>query len=154
MQSFAKLPGDVRLPRRINQFVSRMNGSRISHFRYFLSAPLVWGPAALSLATWACFSLGLSSATALCVYFSIIVLLSLMDFVSSVIASLIAVGCIDYFFQTPLFDFRVDNAQDLTTLCAFLVISIVTTSLVRRWRLGQVNQNSELFALAADSVLR
>ena len=110
-----------------------MNQSRIGEFRYYLSAPLVWGAAVLSLATWACFSLELGSA-ALYVYFIIIVLLSLMDFVSSVIVTLIAVGCIDFFFQTPLFDLRVENAQDLTTLAAFLVTSIATTSLVRGLR--------------------
>jgi hypothetical protein len=131
-----------------------MNRSRVSHFRYYLLAPLIWGPAALSLATWACFSLGTSSATALCVYFIIIVLLSLMDFVSSVIASVIAVGCIDFFFQTPLFDFRVENAQDFTTLCAFLIVSIATTSLVRRWRLGQANHKAEVLGLTDGSLIR
>ncbi len=133
-----------------------MNRSRIQ-FRLYLSAPLVWGPAALSLATWACFSLGLSSATVLCAYFIIIVLLSWMDFVSSIIVSLIAVLCLDYFFQTPLFDLRVENAQDLTTLCAFLVVSIGTASLVRRLRrLGQSYRDREAgpLDLTRGSVLR
>ncbi len=118
-----------------------MNRSHIGQFRYW-SVPLILGAATLSLATWACFGLGLSSATAACVYLLIIVLLSLMDFVSSVIFSIIAVGCLDFFFQTPLFDFGVENAQDLTTLFAFLVTSIFITSLVRRLRrLGQAHRD-------------
>ena len=109
-----------------------MNRSHIGQFRYYLSR-LVLSAATLSLATWACFGLGLSSATAVCVYLIIIVLLSLMDFASSLIFSIIAVGCLDLFFQTPLFDLRVENAQDLITLFAFLTTLIVTTSLVRRF---------------------
>jgi SAM-dependent methyltransferase len=48
--------------------------------------------------------------------------------------SVVAVACLDFFFQMPLFDFRVQNPQDITTLFAFLIISIVITSLVRRLR--------------------
>jgi SAM-dependent methyltransferase len=115
-----------------------MNRSNLDQFRYYVSAPLVLGAATVSLATWACFGLGLSSATAVCVYLIIIVLLSLMDFASSLIFSIIAVGCIDFFFQAPLFDLRVESAQDLITLSAFLTALIITTSLVRRLRrLGQ-----------------
>ena len=132
-----------------------MNRSSIGQFGYYLSAPLVLGAATLSLATWACFGLGLSAATAVCVYLVVIVLLSLMDFVSSVIFRIIAVGCLDFFFQTPLFDLRVENAQDLTTLSAFLITSIITTSLVRRLRrLGQAYRDqARVLDLARDSVL-
>jgi signal transduction histidine kinase len=103
-------------------------------FRY-LSILWVSGAAALALATWACFVLGLSSATAACVYLVVIVLLSLMDsFVTAVVFPVIAVGCLDFFFIAPLFAFEVSNPQDLTTLSAFLITSIVITSLVRRLR--------------------
>src|SRR5712664_3342059 len=87
----------------------------------YLSTLWVSGAVALALATWACVLLGLSSATAACVYLVIIVLLSLMDsFVTAVIFPAIAVGCLDFFFIKPLFAFEVANSQDLTTLCAFL----------------------------------
>jgi hypothetical protein len=119
-----------------------------------LSTPLTLGAATLALATWGCFGLGLGSATTTCVYLLIIVLLSLMDFVSSVIFSIIAVGCLDFFFQTPLFDFGVENAQDLTTLFVFLITSIVIASLVRRVRrLEEVHRGqAPLLGLTRDSV--
>jgi PAS domain S-box-containing protein len=132
-----------------------MKRSHIGRFRY-LSALLVSGAAILALATWVCFRLGLSSATTACVYLVIIVLLSLMDsFVSSVTFSVIVVGCLDFFFIQPLFAFEVANGQDLTTLAAFLVTSIVITSLVRRLRrLGQAHRDqARLLDLTRDSVL-
>jgi PAS domain S-box-containing protein len=122
----------------------------------YLAALWVSGTAALALATWVCFHLGLTSATSACVYLVIIVLLSLMDsFVSSAIFSVIAVACLDYFFIAPLFAFEVANGQDLTTLFAFLVTSLVITSLVRRLRrLGQAHrEQAALLDLTRDSVL-
>jgi PAS domain S-box-containing protein len=132
-----------------------MKRSEIGRFGY-LSALLVSGSAALAFATWASFRLGLSSATTACVYLVIIVLLSLTDsFVASVIFSVIAVGCLDFFFIQPLLAFEVANAQDLTTLSAFLVTSIVITTLVRRLRrLGQAHRDqARLLDLTRDSVL-
>src|ERR1700757_1530493 len=115
-----------------------MKRSQIGRLRY-LSAVLLSGAAALALATWVCLRLGLSSATAACVYLVVIVLLSLMDsFVWPVIFCVIVVGCFDFFFIPPPFAFEVSTAQDLTTLSAFLITSIVITTLVRRLRrLGQ-----------------
>jgi PAS domain S-box-containing protein len=132
-----------------------MKRTRIGRFRY-LSALLVSGAAALVLATWASFRLGLSSATAACVYLVIIVLLSLTDsFVLSVMFSVIVVGCLDFFFIPPLFAFEVANPQDFTTLAAFLITSIVITSLVRRLQhLGQAHlDQARLLDLTRDSVL-
>jgi PAS domain S-box-containing protein len=132
-----------------------MKRSQISRFQY-LSAVLFSGTAALALATWACFRLGLSAATTACVYLVIIVLLSLMDsFVWSVIFCIIVVGCFDFFFLPPPFAFQVSTAQDLTTLAAFLITSIVITSLVRRLRrLGQAYRDqARLLDLTRDSVL-
>ena len=132
-----------------------MKRFHIALFRY-LSALWLSGAVALALATWACVLLGLSSATAACVYLVIIVLLSLMDsFVTAVIFPVIAVGCLDFFFIEPLFAFEVANPQDLTTLSAFLITSIVITSLVRRLRrLGQAHhEQARLLDLTRDSVL-
>jgi PAS domain S-box-containing protein len=132
-----------------------MKRSHVGLVRY-LSTLWVSGAVALALATWACFLLGLSSATAACVYLVIIVLLSLMDsFVTAVIFPVIAVGCLDFFFIEPLFAFEVANPQDLTTLAAFLITSIVITSLVRRLRrLGQAHrEQARLLDLTRDSVL-
>jgi PAS domain S-box-containing protein len=61
--------------------------------------------------------------------------LSLLDsFVSSVIFSVVAVACLDFFFTEPVFSFRVDDSQDVLTLVAFVLTSFVVTGLVRRLR--------------------
>ncbi len=134
---------------------SQMKRSRIGLFRH-LMAPWIAGAVALVLATWVSFLLGLSSATAACVYLVTIVLLSLMDsFITAVIFPVVAVGCLDLFFFKPLFAFEVANPQDLTTLSAFLVTSIVITNLVRRLRrLEQAHrEQARLLDLTRDSVL-
>jgi PAS domain S-box-containing protein len=127
----------------------------IGHFGY-LSVLWASGAVAMALATWACWHLGLASATVACVYLVIIVLLSLMDsFVTAAIFPVIAVASLDFFFIKPLFAFEVANPQDLTTLFAFLVTSIVITGLVRRLRrLGQAYlEQARLLDLTRDSVL-
>jgi PAS domain S-box-containing protein len=122
----------------------------------YLSVLWGLGTVALALATWVCSLIGLNSATTACVYLIIIVLLSLTDsFVTAVIFPVIAVGCLDFFFIKPLYAFEVENSPDLTTLSAFLVTSIVITSLVRRLRrLGQAHrEQARLLDLTRDSVL-
>jgi PAS domain S-box-containing protein len=122
----------------------------------YLTALWVAGAVVLAFATWIGIRLGLSSATTACIYLIVIVLLSLMDsFISSAIFSVIAVLCLDYYFITPLYAFEVANAQDIATLAAFLLTSLVITTLVRRLRnLGQAQrEQARLLELTRDSVL-
>jgi PAS domain S-box-containing protein len=122
----------------------------------YLTVLWLAGAIVLAFATWLCSRLGLSSATTACIYLIVIVLLSLMDsFISSAIFSVIAVLCLDYYFITPLYAFEVANAEDLTTLAAFLLTSLVITTLVRRLRnLGQAHrEQARLLDLTRDSVL-
>ena len=82
-----------------------------------------------------CFRLGLASGAVAFAYLIVIVLLSLLDsFISSAIFSVVAIGCLDFFFARPIFSFRVDDAQDVLTLIAFLLTSFAVTGLVRRLR--------------------
>ena len=68
-------------------------------------------------------------------YLIIVVLLSLVGSYPSVVAlSLIAVGCLNYFFGLPLFSLRVDYPQDVIALAAFLISSLIVAGLVRRVR--------------------
>jgi PAS domain S-box-containing protein len=127
---------------------------QVVRFQHLLA---LWtaGAAALAFATWVCLRLGLSSETTICVHLIIIVLLSLMDSIaSSIIFSIIAVGCLDYFFIKPLYSFSVASAEDLTAIAAFLVASIVITSLVRRLQqLGQAHrEQAQLLDLTSDSI--
>jgi signal transduction histidine kinase len=106
----------------------------IRRFRYL--TPL-WGAGSLVLAlmTWACFRLGLNVATTGFGFLLIIVLLSLLgSFVSSVFFSIMAVGCLDYFFMEPVFSFTIAGVEDITALATFLITSLAITGLVRRLR--------------------
>src|ERR1700678_2560277 len=99
------------------------------------AAWLVIGSLILAVVTWACFQLGLNVATAGFGYLIVTTLLSLFDgFVSSVFFSIVALGCLDYFFMAPLFSFTVASIEDVMALTAFLIASITTTTLVRRSR--------------------
>ena len=120
-----------------------------------MAALWVAGTIALAFATWVCFQLGLNPATTAFVYLIVIVLLSLMDsFISSAIFCVIAVGCLNFFFMEPLYTFQVAEAQDLTTLVAFLITSLALTGLVRRvHRLGETHgEQASLLNLTHDAI--
>ena len=71
-------------------------------------------------------------------YLVVLVLLSLVsNFSSLIVLSLIGVCCLNYFFTPPIFSFRVDYAQDLITLSAFVITSFVVNFLVTRVRVEQ-----------------
>jgi PAS domain S-box-containing protein len=121
----------------------------------YLVALWAAGTIALAVATWVCFKLGFNSATTAFVYMIIIVLLSLMDsFISSAVFSIIAVGCLNFFFVEPVFTFQVADAQDVATLVAFIITSLAITSLVRRVsRLGDAQgEQTLLLDLTRDSI--
>jgi len=112
---------------------------RIGWIRYHAGLWIAGG-VALALVTFGCFQLGLNSPTTAFIFLIIVVFFALLDsFVSSVIFSVIAVGCLDYFFVEPLFSLHVSSPQDIVTLIAFTLTSLAITSLVRR-----VNRLSEL----------
>ena len=94
-----------------------------------------FGSIALALVTLACFILGLDLATTAFAYLIVIVLLSLMgSFYVSAVLSIIAVAALNYFFAPPIFNFRVDEAQDSVLVIAFLLTSLIVTGLVRKAR--------------------
>jgi signal transduction histidine kinase len=67
------------------------------------------------------------------------------DFICSIITSIAAVLCLDYFLAPPIFSFRIDNSLNVTAIIAFL-----TTSLVISWLVSEVRSIS----LALSSVSR
>jgi len=84
-----------------------MKRELIGRFRH-LVAFWIAGSVALAFATWACFQLGLNFATTALVFLTTIVLLSRTDsFISSAVFSVIAVGCLSYFFTAPLFTLHI-----------------------------------------------
>ena len=93
------------------------------------------GSIALGLVTFVCFRLRLNLATTLCLYLIVIVVLSLRgSFISSAFVSLVAVGCLAYYFAPPIFSFRVDDPFDGVAIIVFFTTSAVVTHLVSRVR--------------------
>ncbi|QCP51891.1 DUF4118 domain-containing protein [Trinickia violacea] len=114
------------------------------------------GGIGLALSTWLCFRFGVGLTVAAFVYLIEILLLSLMNcLVCSAIFSVIAVGCLDFFFTLPIFSFRVNSVQDVAALVAFLTTSLVVTSLVHRARqLSEFHRKqAQLLDLTRDSVM-
>jgi two-component system, OmpR family, sensor histidine kinase KdpD len=87
----------------------------------------------VGILTFICFEihLGLSSVSLL--YLLIVVIQSLSgNFQSSVIVSVFAVLCLDYFFTDPLFSLRVSDSSEAVALIVFLVAGLVITRLTTR----------------------
>jgi PAS domain S-box-containing protein len=96
------------------------------------------GLVALALLTALCFWLSFRVVSTAFTYLILIVLLSLAGGFASLIAlSFIAVACLNYFFIPPIFDFRVDYPEDIITLAAFLITSLIITGLIARMRAGR-----------------
>ncbi|MDH2385507.1 PAS domain S-box protein [Bradyrhizobium sp. CER78] len=112
----------------------------------------------MTAATWGMVRLEIFDrpGTAVMAYLLIIVVLSLMDsFVTSAIFSLISVACLDYFFIVPLHSFDISSTQDIVALVAFVVTSLVITTLVRRARrFGETqHEQAHLLDLTPDAIL-
>jgi len=95
-------------------------------------AQLLFGVAALAVLTFVCFPLELNLATTAFAYLILIVLLCLTgSIIPSVALSIIAVGCLNYFFAPPIFELRIDSVQDAAAIAAFLITALVVAGLVR-----------------------
>jgi PAS domain S-box-containing protein len=93
---------------------------------------------ALALLTALCFWLDFRLVEAAFTYLILIVLLSLSGgFISLIALSFIAVGCLNFFFAPPIFEFRVDSPEDIIAVAAFLITSLVITSLVAKMTAGR-----------------
>jgi PAS domain S-box-containing protein len=131
-----------------------MNSKMIARLRYLVGL-WVLGGVAIGVVTWVCFSLGSNLSTTVLAYLIVIVLLSLLDsFITSAILSVIAVGCLNYFFVEPIYTFNVDSAQDGFTLGAFVFTALVVTWLVRRVRrlVDVQRERAQLLDLTHDSI--
>src|SRR5258708_7541600 len=74
-------------------------------------------------------------------YLVVLVLLSLVsNFSSLIVLSCIGACCLNYFFAPPIYSFRVDYAQDLITISAFVITSFVVNFLVTRVRVESVER--------------
>jgi signal transduction histidine kinase len=97
--------------------------------------PGLLGAIGLALVTLICFRLRFGLATASLLYLMLVVLVSLKgSFISSAVTSVLAVGCLDYFFTAPLFTLGKDDLPNAVAITVFLITSLVITRLVSRVR--------------------
>jgi signal transduction histidine kinase len=111
------------------------------------------GSMAIALLTFVCFRLRLNLATTAFLYLIVIILVSLQgSFVLSAVFSLIAVGCLSYFFTPPIFSFRIGDPLDAMAIAAFLGTSAVITHLVSTARklMQEKLQQSEAYLSEAQ----
>jgi signal transduction histidine kinase len=93
------------------------------------------GTLSVASLTLVCHRLHSSLATVGFLYLIVIVLLSSRgSFFSSAFVSILAVGCLDYFFAPPIFSFLVADPLNVVAIATFLVTSFVITRLVFRVR--------------------
>jgi C4-dicarboxylate-specific signal transduction histidine kinase len=112
------------------------------------AAQFLLGSVAIALLTFVCFRLHVREGIAAILYLFVVVALSATDaFVPSVVVSIIAVVCLDYFFIPPIFTFQVDNPLDIVALVAFLGVAWLIARLMfqrRRAEAALAKANSEL----------
>jgi PAS domain S-box-containing protein len=100
-----------------------------------LAARCLLGGVCLALVTYVCFRLGLTPSTAAFAYLILVVLLALIGtFIESVLLSIVAVGCLRYFFAPPIFSFQVNDPNDALAINAFFTTSIIVAGLTAKVR--------------------
>jgi PAS domain S-box-containing protein len=101
---------------------------------------LLFGLVSLAAVTGLYFWLDAPLVSAAFTYLVVLVLLSLVsNFFSLIVLSFIAVCCLSYFFAPPIYSFRVDYLQDLSTITAFVITSLIVNFLVTKVRAEQRN---------------
>ena len=99
---------------------------------------LLLGLVLLATVTGLYFWLDVPLVSAAFTYLVVLVLLSLVsNLYSLIVLSFICVCCLSYFFAPPIYSFRVDYPQDLTTIAAFVITSFIVNFLVTRVRIEQ-----------------
>ncbi|MBV9745555.1 MAG: DUF4118 domain-containing protein [Acidobacteriia bacterium] len=93
------------------------------------------GVSAAALVTLVCYFLHVEFPIAGCLYLLVVVVESAFAaFVSSAIVSVVAIGCLDYFFVPPFFTLGISRPLDGLALLTFLATALVITRLASRAR--------------------
>ncbi|HXO68867.1 MAG TPA: PAS domain-containing protein [Bradyrhizobium sp.] len=128
--------------RQIGRFIrwkrAKRHAALLREAGYFLL-----GLASLATVTGLYFWLDAPLVAAAFTYLIVLVLLSLVsNFSALIVLSFIGAGCLNYFFTPPIYSFRVDYPQDLITISAFVITSLVVNFLVTSVR--EANQRLEV----------
>ena len=123
------------------------------------AAQLLLGIGGVAAITYICFWIGFGAGRTAFVYLILIALVSLLGtFSASVVLSIIAVACLNYFFIPPLFEFRVDDPDDVVRLAAFLATAMIVTALIGKLRKSEmrfrsfVDHATDAFFLLSDEL--
>jgi two-component system, OmpR family, sensor histidine kinase KdpD len=113
---------------------------RIKNHRFWRSSiRAIPGTVLVGLVSFICYGLGVNLTVTGFLYLIVVVLQSLGgDFGSSVIVSIIADVCLNFFFIPPIFSLRVSDASDIWALITFFITGLVITRLTT-----QVRQEAE-----------
>jgi PAS domain S-box-containing protein len=100
-----------------------------------VGAQFLFGIAGLALITYICFLLGFHVTRTSFAYVTFITLLSMLgSFSVSIVLSILAAACLNFFFTPPLFEFRIDLPVDIERIAAFLTTSLVVTALMSMFK--------------------
>jgi K+-sensing histidine kinase KdpD len=109
---------------------------RIKNHRFWRSGiRAIPGTVLVGLVSFICYGLGVNLTVTGFLYLIVVVLQSLVgDFGSSVIVSIIADVCLNFFFIPPIFSLRVSDSSDIWALISFLITGLVITRLTTQVR--------------------
>src|SRR3984957_18600595 len=94
--------------------------------------------------TWISFRFGQNLASVGFLYLVFVVLAAVYGgFWQATLISLLSVACLDYFFNEPIFSFRVNRISDWVELSAFEVTALVITQLSNRVQLKAQEAHAE-----------
>jgi signal transduction histidine kinase/PAS domain-containing protein len=111
-----------------------MKHNQIAAF-WHSAALCLFGSVALALLTMFCFRHHALPSVAALLYMVIIVLVSLQGrFIPAIFVSIVAIGCLDYFFVKPVFRIAMAETLDVVALAAYLTTALVVTGLLSRVR--------------------
>lgn len=103
-----------------------------------VAAQFLLGIAGLAFITFVCFEVGFGLARTGFAYLILITLVSLLgSFSASVVLSIVAAACLNYFFAPPLFELRIDIPEDIERIAVFLTTSLVVTALTTKVRASE-----------------
>ena len=115
------------------QIISK-RGPRLSA----VAAQFLLGIAGLAFITLVFFEVGFGLARTAFAYLILITLVSLLgSFSASIVLSLVAAACLNYFFAPPLFELRIDVPDDIERIAVFLTSSLLVTALITKARASE-----------------
>ena len=139
--------GHCPRPRSCVSTVRGVLGMKITHKQrprlHAVAAQFLLGIAGVALITFVCFKIGFGVGRTSLAYVIWIALVSLLgSFGVSVVLSIVAVACLNYFFVPPLFEFRVDDPDDIVRMAVFLTTSLLVTALTTKLRASEARFRS------------